>query len=65
MLIGNFNPTVNNKNLGIFMNTFNLESLRVLEEPCIYINNYISIFSKGLSKTPEGTCANKEKDTPF
>ena len=27
MLIGDFNLTVNNKNLGVFMNTFNLESL--------------------------------------
>ena len=27
MLIGDFNLTVNNKNLGVFMNTFNLDSL--------------------------------------
>ena len=27
MLIGDFNLTVNNKNIGVFMNTFNLESL--------------------------------------
>ena len=27
MFIGDFNVTVNNKNLGVFMNTFNLESL--------------------------------------
>ena len=27
MLIGDFNLTVNNKNVGVFMNTFNLESL--------------------------------------
>ena len=27
MLTADFNLTVNNKNLGVFMNTFNLESL--------------------------------------
>ena len=27
MLIGDFNLTVNNKNLRVFMNTFNLDSL--------------------------------------
>ena len=27
MLTGDFNLTVNNKNLGVFMNTFNLDSL--------------------------------------
>ena len=41
MLIGDFNLTVNNENLGVFMNKFNLESL--INKPCFQSANLTCI----------------------
>ena len=40
MLIGDFNLTVNNKNLGVFMNIFNLESL-INKPTCFHSKNQL------------------------
>ena len=40
MLIGDFNLTVNNKNLGVFMNIFDLESL-INKPTCFHSKNQL------------------------